>query len=237
MGGPLLARALAALAVLALLVAAGVVLARRALRGRVAARRGVPPPARRAALTALHHLLADAAEASGARLFLHYGTLLGYARSGDLICYDYDLDYGVAEDEFPAAEAAVRAAAAAADAAAGGAGAFGVRCERRPWNLKLEVVHRPTGITADVFPLRAGPRGVKRARVPAPALTWLMGERVAFLPGAAVFPLVETGFLGRRAFVPADPHRVLALLYGPGYLTPDHVCDAGCNSCVRRAAP
>jgi hypothetical protein len=55
MGGPpFVARALAALAVLALLVAAGVALARRRLRGRIAARRGVPPPARRAALTALH---------------------------------------------------------------------------------------------------------------------------------------------------------------------------------------
>ncbi len=177
--------------------------------------------------------MTDAAEAAGVRLFLHYGTLLGYARSGDLICYDYDLDYGVAEGEFPAAEAAVRAAAAAAG---GGAGTFGVRCERHPWNLKLEVVHRPTGITADVFPMRTGAAGVKRARVPAPVLTALMHERVAFLPEAAVFPLVETGFLGRRVFVPADPHRVLALLYGLDYLTPDHVCDAGCTACVRRPA-
>ena len=34
------------------------------------------------------------------KLFLHYETLLGKIRHNDMICYDYDLDFGIFDKEY-----------------------------------------------------------------------------------------------------------------------------------------
>ena len=63
-------------------------------------RRRVPPAQRLRALDGLLRLLSEAGKASDTKPFLLYGTLLGFVRHRDFICYDYDVDAGVPLDEF-----------------------------------------------------------------------------------------------------------------------------------------
>ena len=63
-------------------------------------RKNIPIKLRRQILIQLYNLIIDAGEATNTKPFLIYGTLLGFIRNKDLICYDFDVDFGIDNSEF-----------------------------------------------------------------------------------------------------------------------------------------
>ena len=48
----------------------------------------------------LYNIILDSIKDTDIKLFLTYGTLLGKIRENKIICYDYDLDFGINEKDF-----------------------------------------------------------------------------------------------------------------------------------------
>lgn len=196
-------------------------------------RRGVPVEHRMAILTALLGLLETAARTAGVRPFLMYGTLLGYVRQRDFICYDFDVDVGVLETDFEALCAALRRALVDHEARFAlehhDVQCLGIRY--------LSVRCRATDLNLDVFPYRSDCGGGCLVRtVPPWYARFVLRECATRLPRHWILPVTEGRMRGITVGVPNDPHALLRCFYGPSYATPDHVCDARCQRCRRRRA-
>lgn len=186
-------------------------------------RRAIPARRRKAVLKDLFDLVMDAGEKTGTQPFVLYGTLLGLWREGGLICWDYDLDFGIDDRDY---DRFLRGLKATLDPAV-----YKLRVFDLPLWKKLEVIHRDTTLNLDVFPHALDPATglVKRPRVPRWAIRRLGHERVAEHPRDVYYPLRRAPLLGRDAFIPNKPEVLLASYYGPNYMTPDRVCD--CADC------
>lgn len=220
---------LAVLAVLTVLALAALT-AYAAYRARVASfadqRRLVPLALRMTILKKLYDTVAEAASLSSTRPFLIYGTLLGYVRERSLICYDYDVDFGIDQAGIGAFTESLRTLVEPG---------YRLRVYNSRFNLKVALVHAETKLAVDVFAFETSAETghVKRARVPAFVLKHFMGESEPSYPSGVVFPLQRATFLGRQCWLPANASRMLASVYGPEYMRPDRVCDHRCESCER----
>lgn len=165
--------------------------------------------------------------------FLIYGTLLGYVRERDFICYDFDVDIGVLDHEFDVMYA--RLAVACASSAE-----FNLKyVQLFAWRF-MHLIHVPTGLNMDISPYRAHTSGGKwclSRRVPYLYSRWYCGECSAALPFCNVLPLRRATLRGVDVYIPNEPHAVLKCHYGKNYLTPDMVCKdvANCAQCESTA--
>ena len=194
----------------------------------IAVRRAVDAKERRAVLVDLYNLVVDAAAKSATQPFLVYGTLLGQVRSNDLICYDYDLDFGVRQSEYKALVKEIkRLVKVTPGMEAHVKELFGYK--------SIEIVHVPTRVSADVFPFIEHSDRVTR-NVPKLYSKHYLGECRATYPRQWVFPLKPVTFLGKSVHVPNDAAKLLECYYGHTFMTPDHECSADCNECHRKNA-
>ena len=162
--------------------------------------------------------------AAGVPLFAIYGTLLGAVRDSRIICYDYDLDFGVSSADFARVVAAARVFVGAHPQ-------YRLTVHDLPFVRQAVLVHRATGLNADVstyFP--SGPY-LKRAVVR--LYDYYVKGECRRLRASSVFPLRTARLHGRVVHVPRRPHSVLRCHYGDGYMTPDHTCDRDCSNCTR----
>lgn len=140
-------------------------------------------------------------EATGKQLFIGYGTLLGFVRSGDFIEHDDDVDLCFLAD------------------ADGWEGAFEefmqivgdlrARGERIGIDSAIQFHWYLKGIALDVF------------------MGWMEGKRLnmynvhGVLPRSRMFPLRQQRLKGAHVWVPKEPEAMLALIYGEGWRIPD----------------
>lgn len=81
-----------------------------------------------------------------------------------------------------------------------------------------------------------------RRIVPALYSRLVLGECAATVPRAVLLPLRSASYAAGpnhgplAVWIPHRPHDLLRCVYGPDYLTPDHVCDAGCRRCHKSPA-
>lgn len=144
-------------------------------------------------------------DASGQKVFLVSGTLLGYARDGRLLPHDKDIDVGIMqwEDQYDVAIALLKS------------GRFWVRMrsigDARTYYIPIQ--HLPTRTSIDIFVYHAeGGRLVTGVR-------HFFGhtQKFAFTP----FELKQVDFLGTRVYVPDDVERNLVENFGSAWRVPD----------------
>lgn len=146
---------------------------------------------------------------TGMNVFLVSGTLLGYARNGQLLAHDKDIDVGVLgwESQFDIVLALLRS------------GQFDVNTSTMEGQKTylLSVRHLATGIPVDVFIYH--PEGGQYVTGVQADLGYL--QKFGFTP----FELEEVDFLGIKIHVPSDVDRNLCENYGnwrepdPGYIS------------------
>lgn len=162
-----------------------------------------------------------------ARPFLTDGTLLGYHRSKDFICYDFDVDLGVhGNREYVDLQKALSAAVRAVPLSS-------VYLFRHIDVLDvhfMQVIHRRTGLNIDICRFEEGPAET-RPSVPVLYAKMVMGQKRPSFPVPWLLPLKQGVMRGIQVFVPADEENVLRNTYGPDFETPDHECDGDCNNC------
>lgn len=142
--------------------------------------------------------LQAALSAVGKRAFLVSGTLLGYAREGQILAHDKDIDVGIVgwEDQFEVANALLQS------------GHFGIDARRLRGRkaYHIPVVHLTTRVAIDIF-IYHPENGM-----------WVTGvesyfgylQKFAFTP----FELKAVSFLGIDFYVPDDVEKKLAENFG-----------------------
>ncbi|HEU0197211.1 MAG TPA: hypothetical protein VFQ88_08385 [Nevskiaceae bacterium] len=153
------------------------------------------------ALTDLQGVL----DARGQKAFLVSGTLLGYAREGQLLAHDKDLDVGILhwESQYDIAAALLKSKL------------FWVRVPSigDSQSYYVPIMHLPTKVTTDIFIYhRTGDQLVT-------ATPHFFGHTQKF--AFSGFDLRPVEFLGTRVYVPDDVERNLRENFGPGWRVPD----------------
>lgn len=192
-------------------------------------RLSTPSHERRQILIDLNNIIAEAALKSDTRPFIIYGTLLGYERDRDLICYDFDLDFGISEDEYDAVKGKVMEILQSRPE-------YRVDIKDFLHYRSIEIIHKTTRISADIstFTMESDDGATVSRSVPSIYSLYYLKECAANMPREWIYPLQQVDFLGNRTYIPNHPSKLLECYYGPNYMTPNKVCDRECNQCVTK---
>lgn len=189
----------------------------------ISIRRNVDAKKRRKILLDIYSIITNVSYNTQTKPFLLYGTLLGYVREKDIICYDFDLDFGIDIQEFNIFQSALSNIINQA-----------YRIERKYlWGFSsCKIIHIETGISADIFPFIQKGNNVRR-NVPRLYSTLYLKECRATYPIEWIYPLKQVQFAGRNTWIPNNEVSLLKCYYGDMFMTPDHICDKSCNVCVK----
>jgi hypothetical protein len=146
-------------------------------------------------LADLHRVL----EPTGMIPFLAWGTLLGYARCGDFLSHDKDIDVGLLGGERSYEAVALLSASGVFSVDLGGLELDRIDC--------LPLRHRATGLALDVFFFHQHEQGLRTGV----RVDMGFNERFVF----PAFGLKAAQFAGVQTWVPDDLDRHLAAAYGP----------------------
>lgn len=179
-------------------------------------RRKVPTATRLSAMTCLLRCVSAAAagddERAQLRPFLLYGTLLGWVRSRDFICYDFDVDMGVMSDEYESL----------CDRLQRRVGADLRFTRYRMPLIGIDwacIVHVSTGLNLDLSPFyRVGSAHVRRG-VPALYSRYYLRECRSDLPLRWFLPLQADTLRDVPVWVPHRPDPILHCYYGADFRT------------------
>ena len=193
--------------------------------------RNLPSDIRHKTLCKLHELISEASIKSKTKPFIMYGTLLGQVRENDIICWDFDLDYGIKEREIGALRRAVIDL---------------IQRKRKYRTFKLDdafidtyfcdgkmfkVVDKTTDLNLDVVAMNHDKVRKTTNRIyNRQLLTYYFKEKIIDFKYKDVFPLQKITFLGKLTYIPANPKLMLKSWYGSKYMTPDRTCD--CHRCT-----
>lgn len=195
-------------------------------------RLSTPAKERRKILLGLYHMISEAALRTNTRPFIVYGTLLGYVREKDLICYDFDLDFGISEDEYEAIQKEViRQVNAQSDQ-------YRVDVKDFLHYRSIEIIHIESRISADIFTFTSEETKSNTVSRSVPSLysLYYLKECAANMPREWIYPLQQVDFLGNKIYIPNQSEKLLECYYGPNFMTPNKTCDAECNHCVTKDA-
>jgi len=179
-------------------------------------------------LTDLHGFLMKFANETGTEPFLMYGTLLGQQRENNLICWDYDLDYGIHKDEYAKLREAIAKEIKSYPQYKLTSSAFEDLIGAK--QLKIEDIE--TGLNLDVSSMVVEGTESVRRDYPRILLRYYFKEANTDFPYKAVFPLTPVSFLGVLSYIPAYPPAMLKSWYGEKYMTPDRTC--ACEACAKK---
>ncbi len=208
-----------------IIVAIAVIVFKAQRNASEARRRAVPFTEREPIMITLIEILSIAASISNTKPFLVYGTLLGYVRNKDLICYDFDVDVGIKSDAYNSLYEAV-------NVVINNYPDYKIRSKSFLQWKQFEVVHRETGINADVFEYIQEDKKYHR-NVPSWYSKYFLHEKKISYPLDWIDELRQVEFKGHAMYIPNQPDKLLQTYYGPNYLIPDHKCNASCSECVK----
>ena len=151
----------------------------------------------------------------GIKVWMMEGTLLGFIRENQIICYDYDLDLQIMEDDWLAIKVIL-------DKIVRERREYGYVWYKFPNRKYAQLYHRETmtGCDFQVSKVNGGMLDGK----------FLLVD---------VFPLKTMNIrniynnLEHTVYIPNDPHAVLKTSYGSNYMIADHECDKDCENCIR----
>jgi len=190
------------------------------LRRNTNKRLSIPPKERKKKLKEIYNFMLDRADECGVKLFLTYGSLLGKVREHDIICHDFDLDFGVDDHGYEAIKERILENVPEGYVA----------------NVKdflgfksIEFIHKETRLNADISSYKLGGGNVSRC-VPEIYSKYIAGERHYFDKNW-LYPLQKVEFLGRECYLPNRPDKFLESWYSKNYMIPDKICDSNCMNC------
>lgn len=176
-------------------------------------------------LVDLYNIIINVSELSKTKPYILYGTLLGYIRNKNLICYDYDLDFGINNDDYESFKNHL------------------INYLKNNKDIEVEVkdfmnmkstklIHKKTDISADVFTLSLNNNYYNRdvAKI---YTKYYLNESCVDIPKDWIDDLQKVLFLGRYTYIPNKPHELLKCYYGSNYMTPDHTCNSDCSKCIK----
>ncbi|NXE58211.1 FKRP protein, partial [Casuarius casuarius] len=167
--------------------------------------RWTPPCCLRALRATARHVVTVLA-AAGVRYWLEGGSLLGAARHGDIIPWDYDVDLGIYRED--AGKCRLLREAAAAGAVEDEEGFL---WEKAPEGDFFRVHYsRANRLHVDLWPFWARAGGIMTKA------TWLGHRQDVEFPERLLLPLRPLPFAGFAAMAPAAPRPFLELKFGPG---------------------
>jgi hypothetical protein len=185
----------------------------------------IPVETRLTILKRMYNDISTVANSLGVSVFLMYGTLLGCVRENDLICYDYDLDFGVHRVEYNCLLEGLKEYYGASTE-------FDVTVRSIICN-QIVITHKETKLGADVFRLSSDDENIWRD-VPSIYSTLILKECSHKIPIEWMYPLKAVTFLGKATYIPRDPAKVLSCIYGVDYETPNHTCNTDCTECSKK---
>ena len=188
-------------------------------------RRMIPYPTRNKIMTELLQIIMEASNDSNVKPFMLYGTLLGYVRQNDFICYDFDIDMGIMEAEYDKLHNQLKQNIKNySDYYIKEKKLFGYRC--------VVVVHTETNINADISGFIIKNNQISR-NVPKLYSRYILKESQVDYPIDWILPVKSIQFKTIDSFIPNQPEQLLQTYYGKNFLTPDHQCNATCEECVK----
>jgi phosphorylcholine metabolism protein LicD len=178
---------------------------------------------RRNILINLYNIIIDSAEETNTKPFLLYGTLLGYIRNKDLICYDYDLDFGIDINDYNYLVNNI----------------INKLKKNNEYKLNIkdfldykviEIIHKKTRISADIFSFVLKNNYYYR-NVPKIYSKYYLKEKCIYMPKNWIKELKMVKFLNRTTYIPNKSKELLKCYYGKKFIIPNHKCDKKCSNC------
>ncbi len=151
-----------------------------------------------------------------------YGTLLGIIREQKIICYDYDLDFGIYMHDWTKLKEIL-------DKIVAENPEYGYMWYDFSVMQFAQLYHKKTMVNCDISVYTIKNDKVKRV---------LIIKDKKYNP-ENMFPLRSSKFkhyykdIEYDIKIPVYPDKILKQLYGENYMTPDHQCDANCENCVK----
>jgi len=151
-----------------------------------------------------------------------YGTLLGFVRENRIICYDYDLDFGIYEDRWNDMKIALEKLVKENPE-------YGYMRYDFHFMKYAQLYHKKTMLGCDVSVYQ-----VKNGKV---IRNLLMNDFKYNTED--VFPLARMIIKHHYTdeyfefAMPANPDAILRTCYGENYMISDHKCDDDCENCVK----
>lgn len=182
---------------------------------------------KRVILLELLDLILESAIETETQPFLIYGTLLGCFRNNNLICYDYDLDFGIDSREFDKLSDNITKKLAKSKR-------YSISIKSL-FNYKhMAIIHKETGLNADILPFNENKTNntISRA-VPQLYSKYYYGEKVVDIPINWIYPLQQSFLENRRVLMPNKSKLLLESYYGETFMTPDHKCNIDCSKCTK----
>ena len=168
----------------------------------------------------------DAAENSNTHPFLIYGTLLGKIRNNNLICHDYDVDFGIKGDEYNSFKESIKREVQKNNG-------YKIYCNEFFGYKAIHIIHKKTNISADITPFYENKNNNVTRNVPRFYSKFILKESNTIYPNNWIYPLNKTLFLNRLTYIPNNSHELLKCYYGENYLIPDQKCDDNCENCKK----
>jgi phosphorylcholine metabolism protein LicD len=190
----------------------------------VMSRQIIPTKKRLQILHELYNIIVNLAEENNIKIFIIYGTLLGKIRNNDIICYDFDLDFGVNLNDYELIRQSILKAVSMTDK-------YIVEDKKLLWWKAIALVDKETGINADIMVYYNNKTHVCRSISDLYA-KYILNECNNNLPIDWLYPLQKSTFLGRTIYLPNKPNKILECHYGNDYLIPNHTCNIDCSVCV-----
>ena len=189
-------------------------------------RKAVPVQQRMRILKELYSHIIRVSDRSNIKLFLNYGTLLGKIRDNDMICYDYDLDFGISDKEYDRLEELLSAYFKDTP------GYKMNKVNLFNYQKAMKIIHIPTGLSADIVIFYNNSEYAWRG-VHSLYSIYAMKECRHKYPIDWIYPLRPTTFLGKLVYMPNDPEKLLGCIYG-NYRISDHKCNVDCTQCIKK---
>lgn len=186
-------------------------------------RKNVDVNLRMAILKKMFDEIVDIANNNSINLFIIYGTLLGKIRNNDLICYDYDLDFGVLLEHFCKLKNIIKTNFSKK---------YKIEIYDNPLMKYIKIIDKKTLLSADISSFDYNDTHIWRQIIPYYA-QYIDGECIFKMPIKWILPLKKTIFLNKQINIPNDYMKLLKCYYGKTYLIPDHKCDNNCTNCIK----
>ena len=189
-------------------------------------RKSVNVSERKRILNQLYNIIIDASEKTNTKPFLIYGTLLGYIRNKDLICYDYDLDFGIDNKQYELLKSNLMETIKFYPE-------YKIIDKDYITTKNIEIIHIKTRLSADLFSFTINDLIASRD-VPMLYTLLYLKECRAEVPSKWILPLKQVSFLNRNTYIPNGSNDILRCYYGKDFIIPDHYCNSDCTKCIKK---
>jgi phosphorylcholine metabolism protein LicD len=156
-------------------------------------------------------------------IWLDFGTLLGYYRENDIICYDMDVDLsGFYSDKIQINNILKEVQRNNKDIYVHN------KCIIPAIVCMYAVIHKPTGNYVDIL-LYTKNKNNYVGGFPIKKYKYVINKDI-------IEPLQKVKFLDREVYIPNKTEVLLKHLYGENYMKPILLCDNDCNICKPNTA-